>query len=146
MGRDFEELKYRLCDELLEYENKSRWTEKDVMNIYFLAHAKESLMQADNMEEEYSSNRSYRSYDRGGNNSYRRGRSYDRYYMMDTDDDRSHGRYYDDRNSYRDRGRSYDDGMEEMEDELEKMMNQATDAETKEAIKKTMAHMKKMNK
>ena len=143
MGRDFEELEYRLCDELMEYVNKPRWSERDAQNIYYLAHAKESLKQADAMDDQ-SEERSYRSYDRGGNNSYRRGRSYDRYYMMDTDDGHDRGRYYDDRNSYR--GRSYDDGMEEMEDELEKMMNQATDADTKEAIKKTMAHIKKMKK
>lgn len=112
-------------------------------NIYYLAHARESLKQADAMDN-YSEERSSRSYDMGGNNSYRRGRSYDRYYMMDTDDGHGRNRYYDDRNSYR--GRSYDDGMEEMTEELEQLMAQATDPETKEAIKKTMAHVKKMNK
>lgn len=140
MGRDFEELEYRLCDELIEYANKPKWSERDAQNIYYLAHAKESLKQAEAMDE-YSNDRSYRSYDRGGN-SYRRGRGYDRSYM--DDDGRGYDRYYDDRRSYR--GRSYDDGMEEMTEELEQLMAQATDPETKEAIKKTMAHVKKMNK
>lgn len=132
MRREVEDIKYRLCDELAEYADKNRWTEKDVEMIDHITHSIKSLMKYIEMEEN------------GGayeGRSYARGRYNNRYYR----DDRSYdNRYYDDHsydNSYR--GRSRDDGMEEMTHELEELMAQTSDADVKEAIKKTMAHIKK---
>ena len=43
-----------------------------------------------------------------------------------------------------DRGRSYDDGLDV--EELEEMMNSTSDTDIKEAMKKTIAYIKKANK
>ena len=143
--RKFEELKYRLCDELQELEERPRWSEKDVEMIDRLTHSIKSLMKYLEMEENNE-------WDYDGQ-SFARGRYNTRYYR----DDRgySRGRDYDDRgyNSYRTyddgsyRGRSYDDEMDsrkhELEHELESLMEKTSDADTKEAIKKTLAQMKK---
>lgn len=127
--RKFEELKYRLCDELTDLAERDRWSAKDVELIDRLTHSIKSLMTYLNMEDEDERDYSSRSYARGRYNS--------RYYR----DDRSYddGKYYDD--GYR--GRSYDDGMEHMTHELEELMAKTTDADIKEAIKKTMNQLKK---
>lgn len=127
--RKFEELKYRLCDELTDLAERDRWSAKDVELIDRLTHSIKSLMTYLNMEDEDERDYSSRSYARGRYNS--------RYYR----DDRSYddGKYYDD--GYR--GRSYDDGMELMTHELEELMAKTTDADVKEAIKKTMNQLKK---
>lgn len=85
-------------------------------------------------------------YDEG--RSYARGR-YGRSYgdgRYSYDDGNSYGRYYDDHRyddmGYRG-GRSRDNNMHEMTDELQEMLNNATDADVKDALKKTIAHIKK---
>lgn len=138
MTRAVDEIKYRLCDELSEFAEKKQWSDRDIELIDKITHSIKSLMKYLEMEENgFEDTRSYR-----GNRSYRMdryddGRSYNRRY-----DD---SRYYDDR-SYNDsyeRGRSRDDGMQKMTEELEEMLENTNDTEVKEAIKKTMAHIKK---
>ena len=144
MRREMEDIKCRLCDELAEFADKRQWTDRDVETIDRLTHSIKSLMKYLEMEENGETygyeDRSYargrydsRSY-RDGRRSYDGGNSYNRYY-----DDRA----YDDM-SYRG-GRSRDDGhdMQEMADELQDRLNNATDADVKDAIKKTIAHIKK---
>ncbi len=147
--RKFEELKYRLCDELQELEERPRWSEKDVEMIDRLTHSIKSLMKYLEMEEQNDLDYEGQSFARGRYNtryyrddqSYGRGRSYDGSY-----DDRGYNNYrsYDDRPYM---GRSRDDEMDsrkqELEHELEALMEKTSDADVKEAIKKTMAQMKK---
>ena len=140
--RKFEDLKYRLCEELEELTEKGQWREKDIEMIDHLTHSIKSVMrylEMDDPEYDYEyEGRSYASRGRGGR--YRDG--YDPRYH----DHSYSSRYYDDGSSYDEdnyRGRSRDDGKEKMVEELEGLMTQVTDSETKEAIKKTMAYMKK---
>lgn len=139
MRREMEEIKCRLCDELSEFADKRQWNERDVETIDRLTHSIKSLMKYLEMEE---NGEAYDYEDR----SYARGR-YNNRYSRDgyaRDGRRSYGRYYDDDMSYRG-GRSMDDNqdMQQMTEELQEMLNNATDADVKEAIKKTIAHIKK---
>jgi hypothetical protein len=136
MTRAIEEIKERLCDELNEYADKNRWSERDVDMIDKITHSIKSLMKYLEMEETWNDYDTRSSYSRG--RSMNRGRYYrdDRSYDNSYDD-----RYYDGDTSYRNRSR--DDGMEHLTQELEELMSKTTDADVKEAIKKTMAQIKK---
>lgn len=135
MNRAIEEIKARLCDELIEYADKNRWSERDIDMIDKITHSIKSLMKYFEMEESLGEYDSRSSYSRG------RSMNRSRYYRDDRSYDNSYdNRYYDDGSS---RGRSYNDGMEHLSNELEELMSKTTDAEVKEAIKKTMAQIKK---
>lgn len=139
MRREMEDIKCRLCDELAEFADKRQWTDRDVETIDRLTHSIKSLMKYLEMEE---NGETYGYEDR----SYARGRYDNRSYRdarRSYDGGNSYDRYYDDM-SYRG-GRSRDGGhdMQEMADELQDMLNNATDSDVKDAIKKTIAHIKK---
>lgn len=147
MTRAAEEIKERLCDELNEYAEKSRWTERDVEMIDKISHSIKSLMKYLEMSERWDDNRSFysrgRSMDRG--RYYRDDYSYDnRYY----DDRYRNDRYYDNGSSMNRGGYSRDDGDDhkKMIEELENMISNTSDTDIKEAMKKTLSQLKKMSK
>lgn len=138
MNKAIDEIKYRLCEELTGFADKRQWSDRDIELIDKITHSIKCLMKYIEMEENgFDSERSYSNERSYNNRYYDDGRSYARR--------GGYGRYYDDGNyNYDDyHGRSRDEGTHHMIEEMEEMLNNTADAEVKEAIKKTMAHIKK---
>lgn len=133
MGRQMEELRDMLCEELDKIAMKGELTAGSLETIDKLSHSIKSIDTIMAMEDYSNDGGSYNSYREGnGRRSYAQRRdSRGRY-------SRARGGQGGGRSS---RGYSMDEGKEEVMEQLEEMMEEAQDTKTRQAIKKAIREL-----
>lgn len=139
----YHELKEMLCKELEDITKKGELTAGSLDTVDKLTHSIKSLVTIMAMEDSgYSNEGGYsRAQRRDSMGRYADGGSYARYYDGEMDGGYSGRRYYD---GYSDRRYSRDEGKSHMTHQLEKMMEEATTREEREAIQSALSKLKNM--